>query len=349
MRKFIMSKDLNKARQKLIDLYIKSLSENTIPWEKGWNCKHQVNAISKTNYHGVNSLLLSYIQSTNFKDNRWCTFNQAREKGWTIQKGATGVPIEFWSIYDKEKKRTITNEAYNSYIKSNPEKENNFIWLSRCYYVFNADQVDGIQEQELSKNVEKINTSYFIENVIRNLKVKYEEKGSEAYYNSSLDRVVIPEAKSFKNEYEYHATQLHELCHATGHSTRLNRNISNSFGTEEYAKEELRAEIGSSFLMQNLELEFNEIHVNNHKAYIQNWISILDKDPNELFRAIADASKIESFILKYGSKEIERETVLNNASESNVKSLKERITTAIIKKDKDITNRTKNIEIQKEK
>ena len=128
------------------------------------------------------------------------------------------------------------------------------------------------------------------------MNVGYEESGEDAFYIPSEDKVVIPLRDTFETNYSYYATQLHELSHSTGHKTRLSRNIENYFGTEEYAKEELRAEISSSFLMQKFKLKYDQRHLNNHKAYIQSWIKVLKNNPQELFNAISDSNKIVDYL-----------------------------------------------------
>ena len=143
---------------------------------------------------------------------------------------------------------------------------------------------------------EKINHCEIINNIIDNLNVSYREEGNEAYYNPINDEVHVPKSSQFKDEYSFYATQLHELSHATGHPNRLNREIVNTFGSEEYAKEELRAEISSSFMMQKLKLNYDENHYNEHKSYIRNWIDILKNQPSELFKAIKDADKIVNYM-----------------------------------------------------
>lgn len=159
-------------------------------------------------------------------------------------------------------------------------------------------------------------TNEVVDNIIKNMGVGYEEKGDRAYYSPANDTITLPPMTTFHSEYGYYATKLHESCHATGHPSRLNRDIENSFGSQKYAIEELRAEIGSSFLMAELGLEADENHVNNHKAYIQSWISELKNDPKVLFDAIKDADEIVDYIKdiedfeKYISlSEIEQETL----------------------------------------
>lgn len=291
---------INKAKQKLIDMYIKSLEEGEIPWEKMWRTKQPYNAITKVKYKGINNLALSFIAcKRGYKDSRWCTFNQIKKAKWKFNTDAKGkgICIQYWSPYNTKEKRKYSFDEYQKVINKYPEKKEEFRLIDRCTVVYNGDLIDGIPkslDQEESK--EKIKPSDYIDNIIKNLNVKYLEKGEEAFYQINDDCVIIPPSNLFKNQYSYYATQLHELAHSTGHESRLNRNISNKYGTEEYAKEELRAEISSSFLMQELGLEYDEKHLQNHKAYIQSWIQIIKDKPTELLKAISDSNKIVSYL-----------------------------------------------------
>lgn len=183
------------------------------------------------------------------------------------------------------------------------EKRNRFAELKE-HYVLVTEEI----KKEERPTIE-YNTNEVVDNIIKNMEVGYEEKGSEAYYSPTNDKITLPPMTTFYSEYGYYATKLHESCHATGHSSRLNRDIKNEFGSQKYAVEELRAEIGSSFLMAELGLEADESHVNNHKAYIQSWISELKKDPKVLFDAIKDADEIVEYIKEVG--EFEKFITLN--------------------------------------
>lgn len=293
----------NKARQKLIIEYLKSLKEDRIPWHQSWISVRQYNVVSKRNYRGVNQLLLSLVGRLNeYKDPRWMTFNQANKKGWKIKKGEKGVPVEFWSPYDLKKRKTVTIAEMQSIIEADPERRFDFKPISRCIAVFNGEQVEGIPEYKETSFEEK-DPHPFVENLIMNMGVAYKEEGSQAFYVPSDDSVHIPPNRFFENDYAYEATRLHELAHATGHKSRLNRDQSGGYGSEEYAKEELRAEIASSFIAAELNLPSGEDYLYNHKAYIQYYISILENDPNELFRAIKDAEKICDYVIDVGELE----------------------------------------------
>lgn len=285
-----------KARDELVKMYINSLEEGIIPWEKMWQTNIPENGITGKKYRGINNLILSYVAlQRGYKDNRWCTYLQISKNKWKLKDAkGQGVCIEYAGMKNKKNNKVYTFEEYRKIINEFPEKESEFSIRRYNYTVFNADLIEGIEKN--NDNVDKIISNDYISNIIKNIDVKYQEKGDEAYYNLIADEVVIPPSNTFKNTYAYYSTQLHEIAHATGHNTRLNRDMSGEFKSEAYAKEELRAEISSSFLMQKLGLEYDERHLTNHKAYVKGWLEIIKDKPQELFLAISDANKIVSYI-----------------------------------------------------
>lgn len=285
-----------KARDELVKMYINSLEEGIIPWEKMWQTNIPENGITGKKYRGINNLILSYVAlQRGYKDNRWCTYFQISKNKWKLKDAkGQGVCIEYAGMKNKKNNKVYTFEEYKKIINEFPEKESEFSIRRYNYTVFNADLIEGIEKN--NDNVDKIISNDYISNIIKNIDVKYKEKGDEAYYNLIADEVVIPPSNTFKNTYAYYSTQLHEIAHATGHNTRLNRDMSGEFKSEAYAKEELRAEISSSFLMQKLGLEYDERHLTNHKAYVKGWLEIIKNKPQELFLAISDANKIVSYI-----------------------------------------------------
>ncbi len=149
--------------------------------------------------------------------------------------------------------------------------------------------------------------------LLKNMELAYQEGGDRAYYSPSADTVVLPPESAFENVYSYMCTFLHECGHASGAPQRLHRDLSGGFGSEAYAREELRAEIASAFVAQALELQLSEQqlaeHFSLHQAYVQSWAKVLDKDPEELFKAIRDAEKISDYLIEKGEfKEIMRQT-----------------------------------------
>lgn len=284
-----------KTKEELIKMYLESLEENKIPWRQRWNSSLNKNGITNTTYKGINQLLLSYVSyKEHYEDNRWFTYVQIKDKGYKLKNSkGKGVPIEFWSVYDTKSKKKISFEEYNKIINSNPELKEQYKTFCNVTYVFNGSLVEGIKEIDKNQN-NNIQVNSYINKIINKLKVNYKEKGDKAFYNVKDDQVVLPESNKFFDKYSYYATQLHELCHSTRHESRLNRfEIKDK---QDYAREELIAEISSSFLMQKLDINPKSEDYNNHKAYIQSWIQILKDKPNELFKAINEANKVCNYI-----------------------------------------------------
>lgn len=284
-----------KTKEELIKMYLESLEENKIPWRQRWNSSLNKNGITNTTYKGINQLLLSYVSyKEHYEDNRWFTYVQIKDKGYKLKNSkGKGVPIEFWSVYDTKSKKKISFEEYNKIINSNPELKEQYKTFCNVTYVFNGSLVEGIKEIDKNQN-NNIQVNSYINKIINKLKVNYKEEGDKAFYNVKDDQVVLPESNKFFDKYLYYATQLHELCHSTRHESRLNRfEIKDK---QDYAREELIAEISSSFLMQKLDINPKSEDYNNHKAYIQSWIQILKDKPNELFKAINEANKVCNYI-----------------------------------------------------
>ncbi len=284
-----------KTKEELIKMYLESLEENKIPWRQRWNSSLNKNGITNTTYKGINQLLLSYVSyKEHYEDNRWFTYVQIKDKGYKLKNSkGKGVPIEFWSVYDTKSKKKISFEEYNKIINSNPELKEQYKTFCNVTYVFNGSLVEGIKEIDKNQN-NNIQVNSYINKIINKLKVNYKEEGDKSFYNVKDDQVVLPESNKFFDKYSYYATQLHELCHSTRHESRLNRfEIKDK---QDYAREELIAEISSSFLMQKLDINPKSKDYNNHKAYIQSWIQILKDKPNELFKAINEANKVCNYI-----------------------------------------------------
>lgn len=308
----------SRVREEMTKEFISALKENVIPWEQEWiSGERAFNPTTGTRYRGTNAFWLAWNAHLNqWKDPRWCTFNQAQNNGWKIKPGSKGTRIEFFSPYDRQEKRKIT---YSELAKLQEtltveELEERISYPVANFIVFNAAQIEGIPNYTVKiPEWNKENVIVARDNLFKNMNLKFTEGGDRAYYSQSIDRITLPEIEKFISEYGYLATMLHEAGHATGHKSRLNRDMSGLFGSEKYAREELRAEIASAFTalevgISNVDIE----HTNNHKAYIQNWISVLQDEPNELFRAIKEAETISDYLIEKG----EFKEILLNHSEN---------------------------------
>lgn len=298
---------MNKIREKLVQEFLNALKEDTIPWEKGWaSTGIPQNAVSAASYHGLNAVILSMeAHKRGYTDARWCTYKQAKNQGWQVMRGEKGCQIEFWSMYDTEKKaklkpqdvkrlqETLSREEYMERVKP----------LANYYTVFNAEQIQGVPKVTVVNDINDMQEAALIQRrdtLLENMNLDFVSGGDRAFYSPSMDRITMPEISQFKNVYAYMSTLLHEAGHATGHEDRLGRDIKNAFGTENYAREELRAEIASAFVSQSIGMENERQYVDNHRAYIQDWISVLEKNPEELFKAIKDAEQIADYLIEKG-------------------------------------------------
>lgn len=297
----------NKMREAMAESFLAALSEETLPWQKGWSTAPNRNAVTGKWYHGINTLWLGMMAGEKgYTDPRWCTFNQAKAKGWQIKKGEHGTPIEFWSLYDRERKKNISVEESERLrdILSAEEYKERIQPVAKTYTVFNGEQIEGIPVYEKTKHeYDRRAAEEIRKSVSQGMGFEFSEGGNRAFYSPIRDCVTMPDMDSFFNEYEYIATFLHESSHASGHESRLDRKLDGGFGSERYAREELRAEISSAFLTQSLGIASTSSseHMKNHKAYIQSWIRVIRDDRNELFQAIKDAEKIADYVIEKGN------------------------------------------------
>lgn len=302
---------LNKMREEMTASFLAALKEEKMPWHKEWSSINgrPRNAINGSHYRGVNAFWLSYNQDIkDYTDPRWCTYNQAKAQGWQVRKGEKGTKVEFWSLYDTETKEKITKQQAEELQKQLSKEDfyDRVKPISNVYTVFNGEQIEGIPEITVERHM--LDEQSLMEKrdiLLKNMEVGFQEGKEGAFYQSKTDVIGMPDMERFENEYAYLSTFLHEAGHATGHESRLNRKLGNAFGSPEYAKEELRAEIASAFTAQALGIDArNQEHMENHKAYVQSWIEVLEKNPEELFAAIRDAEIISDYLIEKGEFEI---------------------------------------------
>jgi antirestriction protein ArdC len=284
-------------RQMVAEELIKRLEEGTAPWQHyvkpGVLKDRPHNPASGTVYRGGNELWLSMQP---YPDPRWMTYRQALEMGAQVKKGARGTKIEFWKTHDE---RIMRDEAGKPVLGEDgePKKIRSFLErpIGKTFTVFNASQIDGLEpyiSPELTFDpIERA------EAVLAGADIRINhDTHSQAYYQGgSHDQVHLPRREHFKDAAAYYSTALHELGHATGHQSRLNRDMHGPFGSEKYAREELRAEISSLMVAQKLGIGHDP---GNHAAYVKSWIQALRDDPNEIFRAARDADVIQTWLLE---------------------------------------------------
>ncbi|RYY19953.1 MAG: DUF1738 domain-containing protein, partial [Sphingobacteriaceae bacterium] len=278
--------------EKVAEDLIKKLEQGTAPWQKPWDVSNipvlPYNPTTGNNYKGLNIFALM-MEGRN--DPRWMTFKQADVNKWSVKKGEKGTLINFYK-FDEQK--ALRDEAGNP--KLDEQGKQKYITVKRenpiitAAWVFNAEQINGIPELVREVPADKWKAIDAVENIITNSGAEVKNVlGDKAFYTPVHDYIQMPVKDQFSDPGLYYATLLHELGHWTGHKERLDRSIINKFGTEDYAKEELRAEIGSLMLGTDLQIGHDP---ERHASYVANWIQVLKNDPFEIHRAAADAQKI---------------------------------------------------------
>lgn len=303
----------------LNDLEKREDSQFVQPWENSTFSLDRRNAFTDNRYTGINAIFLAFMSTRpEYQDPRWATFNQARKNGYFVEKGSKGVPIQFFSFIDKRTKKIWNEEEFKKWSEGkSPEeiqkyREENRIPMLKTYYVFNASALISRENNlsfaennpiELPSKLENTNEllAEFEKTLIDNMNVNYQELVPDrAFYQPATDTVNMPFADSFISEEARMTTLLHELGHATGHHTRLNRDLTGRFGSLNYSTEELRAELNSVFLANELRVELTEEQRTNHLKYLDSWGTSIKNDPKAFIKVISDSLKMKDYILEKG-------------------------------------------------
>lgn len=285
--------------QDVTDKIIESLKQGVRPWNKPWDEGKALptwprNATTGHKYRGINILLLMSHPLSFAGDPRWCSYNQAKEQGWQVRKGEKGSRIYFYKTIEVEDDPGDAKD--NTGDKDDPGTRK--IPLLRAYTVFHASQIDGMPPYEPPTKEDPTFTPIDeAEALLKNSGAIIHHGGPRAFYSPLTDHIQLPPKEAFKETTGYYGTALHELSHWTGgHENRVPRNMKGRFGSESYAREELRAEMGSAFLCTEIGIPHN---IEENASYIASWLKVLKEDNREIFRASSDAQKIADFCLQF--------------------------------------------------
>lgn len=258
-----------------------SLVDEAGQWTPPWHRTKLTmprNAVSGHEYQGCNVFMCWITAYTKgYRNNSWATFKQWQAKGGSVRKGEKGTPILFFKEYAAE--------------NDNGDAETRAV--ARLSYVFNPEQVDGI-EQEPAFEPANHNRLPEIEWFIRATGARIIEGGNKAAYAPALDAIYMPALSSFKTPEHYYSTAFHELVHWTGAKNRLDRQLSTRFKSDAYAAEELIAEMGAAFLAADWSIA--NIVREDHAAYLKSWLDIMKKDKRALVTAASQASKAVAYL-----------------------------------------------------
>lgn len=285
-------------RQEVTDSIIKMLEDGTAPWQKPWQpgaLEMPLNPTSEKPYRGGNAVQLMAVGVTRgYDDPRWMTYRQAQQNGWQVREGEKGTQIEYWEF---PKSSGVSDRKAPEPTSDPDDKKQPRRMIHRVYTVFNAKQIEGVPEHK-PKQHEEFEIVNAGESILQHSGARIShDQNDRAFYNRNIDAIHLPPKAAFSKAADYYGTALHELGHWTGHPTRLNRDTLNSskhFGDENYAREELRAELASVFLSAERGIPHDPA---NHAAYVGSWIKALQDDKNEIFRAANDAHRATDFLL----------------------------------------------------
>lgn len=318
------------ALQRFAEMLIKRMEEMQKDWHKGWIGGGSMfglpQNISGRTYEGSNAFLLFLHTAENgYKAPVYMTYGQLYKEGAHVLKGEKAVPVFKWgfSIKDKDGKK-VTEEEFDN-MTDDEKKECKRRPFLKIYPEFNIDQTnmsevnkekyDAVVSQFRKTDVPTITDGMYVNKAIDRMmekqewvcKIQYDREEKGAYYSPAKDIVVLPTKaqfrihpddpeECFKDGQEYYGTALHEMAHSTGHPSRLDRLKPAAFGSPEYAKEELVAELTSAMVGNTL--GFDRRISDNNVAYLQNWTSALRKEPKFIVTVMADVNKASRIIIE---------------------------------------------------
>jgi antirestriction protein ArdC len=272
------------------DRILAQLDKGIIPWRKEWKVTGHsnlpINFQRRKPYRGINVWLLL---SSCYPSAEWLTYKQAQAIGAQVRKGEKGTQIIFWSTF--EKSTTRDGAAVEERIP-----------FARTYTVFNVAQCDGIPAAapigELLEVFEPIPAAAELaQGYLTRAGIPLNHGGDRAYYHPSRDAIQMPLESAFDSPDAYYSTLFHECTHSTGHDSRLNRGLAGGagFGSVDYSKEELVAELGAAYLCADTGIS-NERLETNQAAYIQGWMKALKNDRTLLVSAAQKAQRAADLI-----------------------------------------------------
>lgn len=288
---------------------LKQMEEGVIPWRKPWKNNNKYNggwfpAISfstKKPYDIMNQMLLGFQAGT------YITFEQCKKAGGHVKKGEKGSFVVGWVVTNNKKQDADGNIVVDENGEAIWEKH----FALRYYNVFNIEtQCEGIdlnKAEEIKPDETILEPSEVAEEIMKKYlesedAPQFDNTGSNrAYYSPSEDKVVVPNIGQYKTIAEYYSTAFHELTHSTMKESRCNRQEERkgknvAFGSEEYSKEELVAEIGAAALVNFAGIE-TDASFQNSASYIQGWSKKLKEQPKMIVYASAQAQKAIDYIL----------------------------------------------------
>lgn len=274
---------------------MEALEQGVIPWRKTWKSGaiHAMNWVSKRAYTGINALLTNLSP---YEHPYFITFKQANALGGRVRKGAKGIPVVFWRKVLKDTDGNIVDESEAGNRQDLKER-----YVLRYYRVFNIADIEELEFKLPDVPVQVTKTVDACEALIINMEnpPAIELGDFEPCYVPAEDSIYMPRKMSFGEAEMYYSVLFHELIHATGHESRLNREAvvnTPKFASMTYSQEELTAEIGAAYLCKITGIELPETFEDS-VAYLKIWMEKLSKDKRFIFKAATEAKAATQYIL----------------------------------------------------
>ena len=315
----------SQVRKDMAKMFVEALKEKPYSWSKGFSdLASPVNGLSGKRYGSYNRFILSMqMLMKGYEDPRFYSqsyifgSSENRSREWEdpakikVKKGESPVYIDssFFIPTKTGKEQGLKPIGIREYMMLEDDEKELYRCIKKPLAVYNAQQLTGVCDYVIKNKLELTSeeTAEALDRAAFNMDLTVKESivVETPCYSPATDTVKLPPAEVFENEYSYFSVKLHEFAHATGHISRLGRDLSGGFGSESYAVEELKAEIASCFMANEFGIAPDERQLENHKAYIQSWIKAIEDDENVLVSAIFDAEKIADFIERQAEPEID--------------------------------------------
>jgi antirestriction protein ArdC len=279
----------------ITDKIIAELEAGRVPWVQPWGSTAAKaplglpkNGATGRLYSGINVLILwGAVIERSFPAQSWLTFRQALGLGGNVRKGEHGTTVVYADRFIPEDERKRAAETGD---------EPQAIPFLKRFTVFNVAQCEGLPEQiAVAEPPQASLIEPKVEALIKASGIEFRIGGSSAFYVLSEDYVQVPPPQAYFEPINWHRTALHELGHASGHPSRLNRDLSGSFGSKKYAFEELVAEMNAAFCCASLGI----VPTVRHADYIGSWLEVLREDNRAVVRAASQASKAADYLLSF--------------------------------------------------
>ena len=245
------------------------------PWYRDGAITRPVNVATNKRYNGVNILALwAQADKAGFRSGTWGTYRQWASGGAQVRRGETGTHIVFYKPLER----------------TNDTGETERFLFARSTAVFNADQVDDYEPPAMPAST--MTPIERVDSLVRATQATIAHGGDQAYYSPHKDTVQMPDIERFADTESYYAVLMHELTHWTGHKRRCDRSELN-----DYAFEELVAELGAAFLCADLDISATPRE--DHAGYLASWLKALRDDSKAIFRAASLASKAADYITAF--------------------------------------------------